>query len=69
MSPRKACSASLKALGVDYIDLYVIHHTWTCGNDGPGAWKRMEELQAEGLVRSIGLSAYVDSRRQHFAEM
>nr|XP_031858645.1 uncharacterized protein CI109_006025 [Kwoniella shandongensis]KAA5525717.1 hypothetical protein CI109_006025 [Kwoniella shandongensis] len=58
MSPRQACEESLKQLGTDYIDLYVIHHTWTAKPDIKTAWRAMEELQQEGLVRSIGLSAF-----------
>ena len=60
MRAMDACRASLEALGVDYIDLYVIHHTWTCKEDYKGAWKQMEEIRAAGLARSIGLSAWVE---------
>ena len=44
---------SLKKLGLDYIDLYLIHQPY---GDVPGAWKAMEEAKAEGRLRSIGVS-------------
>lgn len=45
--------ASLDKLGMDYIDLYLIHQPY---GDVPGAWKAMEEAKAEGKLRSIGVS-------------
>ena len=57
ISVRESCQASLKKLGVDYIDLYMVHHEWTCNGDPVGAWKQMEEMVDEGFVRNIGLSA------------
>ena len=44
---------SLKKLGFDYIDLYLIHQPY---GDVVGAWKAMEEAKAEGKLRSIGVS-------------
>ena len=44
---------SLRMLGLDYIDLYLIHQPY---GDVPGAWKAMEEAKAEGKFRSIGVS-------------
>lgn len=44
---------SLRKLGTDYIDLYLIHQPY---GDVAGAWKAMEEAKAEGKLRSIGVS-------------
>lgn len=44
---------SLRKLGLDYIDLYLIHQPY---GDVPGAWKAMEEAKAEGKLKSIGVS-------------
>ena len=44
---------SLRKLGMDYIDLYLIHQPY---GDVPGAWKAMEEAKADGKLRSIGVS-------------
>lgn len=44
---------SLNKLGLDYIDLYLIHQPYA---DVVGAWKAMEEAKAEGKLKSIGVS-------------
>lgn len=44
---------SLNALGVDYIDLYLIHQPY---GDVSGSWKALEEAVEEGKIKSIGLS-------------
>lgn len=44
---------SLKKLGLDSIDLYLIHQPY---GDVEGAWKAMEEAKAEGKLKSIGVS-------------
>ena len=50
---RKAIDLSLRKLGVDYMDLYLIHQPY---GDVPGAWRAMEEAKAAGKIRSIGVS-------------
>lgn len=42
---------SLNRLGLNYIDLYLIHQPF---HDYYGAWRAMEELYAEGKIRAIG---------------
>lgn len=49
----KGIDISLRKLGVDYIDLYLIHQPY---GDVPGAWKAMEEAKKAGKIRSIGVS-------------
>ncbi len=48
-----ACETSLQNLGLDYLDLYLIHQPL---GDIYGAWRAMEELLDEGKVRAIGVS-------------
>lgn len=48
--------ASLDALGVDSVDLWLIH--WPPGGAGVPVWEAFLELQAQGLARSIGVSNY-----------
>ncbi|KAJ7268009.1 Aldo/keto reductase [Mycena rebaudengoi] len=49
---------SLKNLGVSYVDLYLIHHPRLATPDIPTAWKEMEDIQEQGLVKSIGVSNF-----------
>ena len=56
---------SLENLGVDYIDLYLIHAPWPWQNQGADytdgnieVWKKMIELYNKGLVRAIGVSNF-----------
>ncbi|MDE5576164.1 MAG: aldo/keto reductase [Oscillospiraceae bacterium] len=50
---KKGIETSLRKLGLDYIDLYLIHQPY---GDVPNAWKAMEEAKAAGKIRSIGVS-------------
>ena len=47
--------ATLERLGMDYIDLLLVHQPY---GDYVGGWKAMEEAVAAGKVRSIGLSNF-----------
>ncbi|KAJ3821270.1 Aldo/keto reductase [Lentinula raphanica] len=49
---------SLKNLGVSYVDLYLIHHPRLAVPDIPTAWKEMEKLVDQGIVKSIGVSNF-----------
>ena len=50
---KKGIDASLSKLGLDYIDLYLLHQPY---GDVAGAWKALEEAKAQGKIRSIGVS-------------
>jgi diketogulonate reductase-like aldo/keto reductase len=53
--PLEAVERSLQRLGVDYVDLYIIH--WPEG--GPTwAWPGMEQARELGYARSIGISNF-----------
>jgi diketogulonate reductase-like aldo/keto reductase len=53
--PEAEAQRSLERLGVDHVDLYIIH--WPQG--GPAwAWPGMERAHDRGLARSIGVSNY-----------
>lgn len=55
----KAFDRSLKQLGLDHIDLYLIHQPF---GDYYGAWRAMERLYREGGVRAIGVSNFTPER-------
>lgn len=58
--PAKAAfQRSLDRLGLDRLDLYLIHQPF---GDYYGAWRGMEELYAAGLVRAIGVSNFYPYR-------
>jgi len=53
-----AFEASLDALGLDYIDLYLIHWPVPAWDLYVETWKALVELQADGRARSIGVSNF-----------
>ncbi|AGL62176.1 Glyoxal reductase [Candidatus Saccharimonas aalborgensis] len=52
---KEAFQRSLDKLGVEYVDLYLIHQPY---NDVFGAWRAMEELYEAGKVKAIGVSNF-----------
>jgi diketogulonate reductase-like aldo/keto reductase len=55
----RAFAQSRERLGLEYVDLYLIH--WPRADspeDRIGSWKALEELKAEGLCRAVGVSNY-----------
>lgn len=58
-SARRAFQKSLDRLGLDYLDLYLIHQPF---NDYYGAWRAMQELYKEGRIRAIGVCNFMPDR-------
>ena len=54
---------SIDRLGLDYIDLYLIHQPY---HDYYGAWRALEELYEDGKVRSIGVDNFTQDRMADF---
>ena len=54
-----AFERSLKNLGLEYLDLYLIHMPL---GDYYGAWRAMEELYEQGRIRSIGVCNFDSAR-------
>jgi methylglyoxal/glyoxal reductase len=52
----KALDKSLKLLGFDYVDCYLLH--WPIVGKDKEGWKAMEKIYAEGKAKSIGVSNY-----------
>lgn len=59
----KAFESSLKKLGLDYIDLYIIHQPF---NDTYGAYRAMSKLYKEGRIKAIGVSNFYPDRITDF---
>jgi len=55
----RAFDTSCRKLGVDYLDLYLIHQPF---GDYYGAWRAMQRLYNEGRVRAIGVSNFSPAR-------
>src|SRR3954462_2996746 len=58
---KRAFASSLEGLGLDYVDLYLIHQPL---GDYYGAWRTMQELNREGLAKAIGVSNFYPDRLQ-----
>lgn len=56
---REAFRNSRRELGVDYVDLYLIHWPVPSRNLFTEAWKAMEALHANGEIRAIGVSNFL----------
>ncbi|MFC3039545.1 aldo/keto reductase [Virgibacillus xinjiangensis] len=60
----QAFDESLKKLGLDYLDLYLIH--WPVTGMYKDTWKAMEKLYEEGKVRAIGVCNF---HQQHLDDL
>lgn len=56
---KKAFETSLNKLGLDYLDLYLMHQPMS---DYYGSWRAMEELYQEGKIRAIGVCNFYPER-------
>ena len=56
---KKAFQTSIDKLGLDYLDLYLIHQPM---NDYYGSWRAMEELYEAGKIRAIGVCNFYQER-------
>ena len=56
---KKAFEESLRLLGLEYLDLYLVHMPF---GDYYGSWRALEELYQEGSVRAIGVCNFLPDR-------
>ncbi len=60
---RRALDTSLRDLGIDYVDLYLMH--WPVTGKRLESWRAMETLLAEGRCRAIGVSNFTGAHLEH----
>jgi 2,5-diketo-D-gluconate reductase A len=56
MNPARELERSLRRLGLDHVDLYLIHWPLPLGNSW--LWRSLESLREGGLARAIGVSNF-----------
>ena len=56
---KRGFEKSMKKLDLEYLDLYLIHQPLS---DYYGAWRAMEELYKEGVIRAIGVCSFYPDR-------
>ncbi|GMQ98143.1 MAG: glyoxal/methylglyoxal reductase [Acidimicrobiia bacterium] len=61
-----ALDASLGRLGMDYVDLYLVH--WPKPEHTADTWRAMEELRASGKARAIGVSNFLQEHLDQLSE-
>lgn len=62
---RKAIDASLNAMGLEYLDLYLLHQAM---KDYFSAWRAMEDAYKDGKLRAIGVSNFYPHTLTNFCE-
>ncbi len=64
----RSTKESLERLGLDYLDLHLIH--WPNPNRGlyHETWRALVDLQKEGLVRSVGVSNFTEAHLRRAIE-
>ncbi|MFB7992347.1 aldo/keto reductase [Streptomyces sp. NPDC056002] len=56
---KAAFDTSLRLLGLDYLDLYLIHQPF---GDYYSSWRAMQDLHRQGLIKAIGVSNFYADR-------
>lgn len=55
----KAFDTSMKKLGLDYLDLYLMHKPY---GDYMGSWRALQRLYEEGRIKAIGVTSFWNER-------
>lgn len=64
----RACEASLDRLGLDYLDLYLIHWPVPAADLSVETWRALIRLRDEGRVRSIGVANFHEAHLQRLID-
>lgn len=63
---KRAFEASVRRMGLDYLDLYLIH--WPGAGERVETWKALTEIAREGRCRSIGVSNFTVEHLEELAQ-
>ncbi|MBZ0297812.1 MAG: aldo/keto reductase [Anaerolineae bacterium] len=63
---KAAFEDSMERLGMDYVDLYLIH--WPV-NDWQGSWRALEEIYRTGRAKAIGVSNFLQHHLEALLDM
>ncbi|OKJ53988.1 aldo/keto reductase [Streptomyces sp. CB02115] len=63
-----AFDASLAKLGLDYVDLYLIHWPTPAHDLYPESWRALEKLAADGRIRAAGVSNFQPAHLRRLLE-
>ncbi|QYA26976.1 aldo/keto reductase [Gramella sp. MT6] len=66
-STRKAFNDTLEKMGLEYLDLYLIH--WPVPGKFLDTWQIMQDLYAEGSIKAIGVSNCLEHHLESFKEL
>jgi diketogulonate reductase-like aldo/keto reductase len=64
----RAFESSLKGMGLDYLDLYVIHFPLPMRDLCRDAWRALEKMYKERLVKAVGLSNFQEAHIRKLSE-
>lgn len=64
---QNALDSSLRKLGLDYVDLYLVH--WPIKDKYVSIWKDMEKIAATDKVRAVGVSNYQENHIKEILDL
>lgn len=64
---QNALDSSLRKLGLDYVDLYLVH--WPIKDKYVSIWKDMEKIAATDKVRAVGVSNYQENHLKEILDL
>ncbi|KAK3902808.1 NADP-dependent oxidoreductase domain-containing protein [Staphylotrichum tortipilum] len=65
---QSSMDATLRKLGLEYVDMYLIHLPYKAPEEMPAMWAQLEALKASGKARSIGVSNFLQPHLEKILE-